>query len=108
MDELLMGKLEEAVLLAVVRLRGDGYGVTIRRDISDRLKRDVSFGAVYSTLERLEAKGFVSSRLGAATPERGGKAKRLYQIETPGVRALSEARAESVDLWADLPKGALA
>jgi PadR family transcriptional regulator, regulatory protein PadR len=103
-----MGKFEEAVLLTVARLRGEGYGVTIRCDLSERLKRDVSFGAVYATLERLEAKGYISSRFGEATPERGGKAKRHYRLETSGARALSVARAQSDSLWAGLPGRSLA
>lgn len=103
-----LGEFEQAVLLAILRLRSNAYGVTIRREISERAGRAVSFGAVYATLERLETKGFVSSRLGEATPERGGKRKRYFQIEAPGQRALSEAHAYRKAMWAGLPKGALA
>jgi DNA-binding PadR family transcriptional regulator len=101
----MLGEFEQAVLLAVVRLRTETYGVPIRRDLSKRLGRDVSIGALYTTLERLEAKGFVSSRMGEPTPERGGRAKRYYRIEAPGVRALNDARAAAANLWADLPQG---
>jgi PadR family transcriptional regulator len=87
-----LGQFEELVLMALVRLRENAYGVTIRREIADRTDRDVSVGAVYTTLERLERKGYVSSRLGEATPERGGRAKRYFRIEAPGARALSEVR----------------
>lgn len=100
-----MGRLEEAVLLVVWRLDGDGYGVTIRRNLCERLGRDLSFGAVYATLDRLEAKGFVSSRLGDATHERGGKRKRHYRIESAGRCAVVDARREGESLWADLPVG---
>jgi PadR family transcriptional regulator, regulatory protein PadR len=86
------GRFEEIVLLALVRLREDAYGVTIRRDIAERTGSDVSFGAVYTTLDRLERKGYVSSRVGEPTPERGGRAKRYFRIEAPGVRALNETR----------------
>lgn len=103
-----MGRLEESVLLAVVRLGGKGYGVTIRRDVNERLGDERSFGAIYATLERLEGKGFVSSKLGEATPERGGKPKRLYQIKARGARALNEARADAASAWAGLPQGASA
>ncbi len=103
-----LGEFEQAVLLAILRLRDNAYGVTIRRDISERTGRDVSFGAVYATLERLEAKGFVSSRFGEPTPERGGKRKRYFRVEAPGQRALSEAHAHRKAMWAGVPKGALA
>jgi PadR family transcriptional regulator PadR len=86
-----LGRFEEIVLLALVRLR-ETYGVPIRREIAERTDRDVSFGAVYTTLERLERKGYVSSRMGDPTPERGGRAKKYFRIEAPGVRALNETR----------------
>jgi PadR family transcriptional regulator, regulatory protein PadR len=87
-----LGHFEELVLLALVRLRDNGYGVTIRREIAERTKRDVSIGAVYTTLDRLVGKGYVSSRMGEATPERGGRAKRFFKIEAPGHRALEQTR----------------
>jgi PadR family transcriptional regulator PadR len=87
-----LGRFEELVLLALVRLRENAYGVPIRREIAEQTGRDVSFGAVYTTLERLERKGYVSSRVGEPTPERGGRAKRYFRIETPGVRALEHSR----------------
>jgi len=87
-----LGRFEEYVLLALVRLRENAYGVTVRREIADRTGRDVSFGAVYTTLERLERKGYVSSRVGEPTPERGGRAKRYFRIEAPGRRALNSSR----------------
>jgi PadR family transcriptional regulator, regulatory protein PadR len=84
----LLGSLEYIVLLALVRLGSNAYGMTVRREIDKRTGRNVSIGAVYSTLERLEAKGYVSSSTGAPTAERGGRAKRLFQIEADGQRAL--------------------
>jgi DNA-binding PadR family transcriptional regulator len=92
MDEYRLGRFEELVLLAVVRLRENAYGVTIRREIAERTGRDVSFGAVYTTLERLQRKGHVSSRLGDSTPERGGRAKRYFRIEAPGITALNKTQ----------------
>jgi PadR family transcriptional regulator, regulatory protein PadR len=86
-----LGSSEQHVLAALLRLRGNAYGVTIRREIVERTGRDVAVGAIYATLDRLEAKGYVSSRVGEATPERGGRAKRYFEIEAPGERALNEA-----------------
>ena len=87
-----LGRFEELILLALVRLRENAYGVSIRRELAERTGRDVSFGSVYTTLERLERKGYVSSRLGDPTPERGGRAKRYFTIEAPGIRALNDTR----------------
>ena len=84
----LLGSLEYIVLLALVRLGPEAYGMTVRREIEKRTGRDISIGAVYATLERLETKGFVSSFTGEPTAERGGRAKRLFQIEADGQRAL--------------------
>jgi PadR family transcriptional regulator len=84
----LLGSLEHIVLLAVVRLDANAYGITIRRDIEERIGRRISIGAVYATLDRLEAKGYVSSFLGEPTAERGGRAKRLFKIEAAGELAL--------------------
>lgn len=102
-----LGEFEQAVLLAILRLGSSAYGVPIRHDLSVRLGKAVSVGAIYTVLERLEGKGFVSSWTGDATPERGGRAKRFYRIEAPGRRALDAARAATRNLWADLPEGAL-
>jgi PadR family transcriptional regulator, regulatory protein PadR len=101
-----LGEFEQAVLLAILRLGSNSYGVPIRRDLSERLGRDVSVGAVYTALERLERKGFVSSWTGGATAERGGRAKRFYRIEAPGRRALDAAMVVTANLWAGLPEGA--
>ena len=84
----LLGSLEQIVLIALVRLGANAYGMTVRREIEQRTGRDLSIGAVYATLERLEAKGFVSSSLGEPTAERGGRAKRIFRIEGEGQRAL--------------------
>src|SRR5713101_4580416 len=89
-----LGEFEHLIVLALLRLEDRAYGVTVRQEIELRTKREVSIGAVYATLERLERKGYVSSRLGDPTPERGGRAKRYFQIEAPGVRALNRAREE--------------
>ena len=84
----LLGSLEHIVLLALVRLEANAYGMTIRREIEERTGRHISIGAVYATLDRLETKGYVSSFVGEPTAERGGRAKRLFQIEADGELAL--------------------
>ena len=87
-----LGSLEQIVMLAVMRLGADAYGMTVRREIEERTGRQISIGAVYATLERLEAKGYVSSYTGEPTAERGGRAKRHFEIEADGHRALSESQ----------------
>jgi PadR family transcriptional regulator, regulatory protein PadR len=101
-----LGEFEQGVLLTVLRLGSNAYGVPIRRDLGERLGRSVSVGATYTALERLEGKGFVSSWTGGATAERGGRAKRFYRVEAPGLRALDAARTVTRSLWAGLPEGA--
>lgn len=84
----LLGSLEYIVLLALVRLGADAYGMTVRQEIHTRTGRDLSIGAVYATLDRLEAKGYVRSSVGEPTTARGGRAKRHFQIQAAGERAL--------------------
>ena len=84
----LIGSLEHIILLALARLDGGAHGMIVRREIEERTGRNISIGAVYATLERLEAKGYVSSFTGEPTPERGGRAKRLFRVEAAGNRAL--------------------
>jgi DNA-binding PadR family transcriptional regulator len=84
----LVGSLEYIILLALVQLEGTAHGTIVRREIEQRTGRNISIGAVYATLERLEAKGYVSSRTGEPTPERGGRAKRLFHVEAAAKRAL--------------------
>ena len=100
----LLGSLEHIVLLAVARLASDAYGMTVRREIEKRTGRNVSIGAIYATLERLESKGFVSSSIGEPTAERGGRAKRLFQIEMEGERALGTSQDAIRRMAAGLPR----
>jgi PadR family transcriptional regulator PadR len=88
-----LGEFEQLILLAVLRLRDDAYGMRIRLEIKERTKRTVSLGAIYTTLERLEAKGMITSWVGDPTPERGGRAKKFFKLEASGQRALRESRA---------------
>ena len=88
-----LGEFEQLVLLAILRLGGDAYGVTIRRELLACAGRSASPGALYTTLDRLEKKGYVSSEEGAPTPERGGRAKRFYQVSEVGRRLLINAQS---------------
>ena len=87
-----LGSLEQLVLLALLRLGADAYGMTVRREIAARTGRDLSVGAIYATLERLESNGYVSSFTGEPTPERGGRAKRYFRIRPEGRRALQTSQ----------------
>ena len=84
----LLGEFEQLVMCAVARLDDDAYGATIRQELLDRAGRDVSPGAIFTTLERLEARGLVGSTYGEPTPERGGRRKRYYRLRPEGRRAL--------------------
>ena len=97
-----LGEFEQVALLAVARLNGDGYGVTIRKEIERRTGRAVSIGAIYATLERLVAKGHISSRSGPSTPERGGRSKRFYGLEPGGATALEASRTILDRMWEDV------
>jgi PadR family transcriptional regulator PadR len=95
-----VGQFEQIILTSILSLRDDAYGVTIH-DRAAELSRpkNVSLGAVYVTLDRLEDKGFVSSWLSDPTPERGGRAKRFYRLEALGERALEESAATAKRVW---------
>ncbi|HQX80243.1 MAG TPA: helix-turn-helix transcriptional regulator [Vicinamibacterales bacterium] len=93
MTEPVLGEFEQLVLLALVRQGTDGYGVSICQDLVDRTGRDVSLAAVYKTLERLQDKGYVASRIGEPTAERGGRRKKHYRLLAPGHRALKSSLA---------------
>lgn len=86
-----LGEFEQLVLIALFRLGPDAYGATIRRDIEARTGRDLSISAVYVTLDRLEAKGLVRSRIGDPTPERGGRRRKHVTLLPAGRRALAQA-----------------
>jgi PadR family transcriptional regulator, regulatory protein PadR len=87
-----LGEFEQIVLVALLQLGSNAYGMAVRREIEQRTDRRVSIGAVYATLERLETKGYVSSFAGEPTPERGGRAKRFFRIESDGQRALRDSQ----------------
>jgi len=84
-----LGEFEHIVLLAVLRLDDGAYGVTVRKEIEACIKRIVSIGAIYATLDRLQEKGYVQSRFGDPTPERGGRSKRFFRVTAQGVSAVN-------------------
>ena len=86
-----LGDLEQLVLLSVVRLYGNAYAVSVRREIEERTGRAITRGAVYVTLDRMERKGYLRSELGDPTPERGGKAKRMFTMTAKGSRVLEQS-----------------
>ena len=94
-----LGTLELAVLLAVARLGEDAYGLAVRRDLTDRTGRDYSVGAVYTTLQRLEDKGFLASRASEPLPVRGGRSRRHFSLTGAGARALREAERHLASIW---------
>jgi len=87
-----MGEFEQLVLLALLRLGNDAYGMEVREEIEKRTGRDVSYGAVYTTLDRLEQKGFVAHWMGEPTAERGGRAKKYFRVLPEGREALRATR----------------
>ncbi len=98
-----LGEFELLVMATVVRLGDEAYGMQIRRDIEQRTGRPVSIGNVYAALRRLDAKGYIGTRKGEPTPERGGRAKRFFHLRPEGARALGRSRDLFMTVLADLP-----
>ena len=94
-----LGEFEQMAMLALIHLGSDAYGATIRQLLEEQVGRAVAIGALYSTLERLERKGMVESRLGEATAQRGGRAKRYFKVTAQGQAALKKARQAMDTLW---------
>jgi PadR family transcriptional regulator len=97
-----IGQFEQAVLVALIRLGKDAYGRAILNEVQTRLDRDVSAGAVYATLERLETKALISSTLAPGTAIRGGRARRYFAPTGAGVRALKDAKSATDKIWRGL------
>ena len=87
-----LGEFEHIVLLALLRLEDEAYGVTVRQEIQSRIRREVSIGAVYATLNRLESKEYVTSFQGEPTAERGGRSKRFFRVTAKGKAAISRTQ----------------
>ncbi|SRR6266404_3383096 len=86
-----LGSFEHIVLLGLLRLLDQAYGVTVRKEIEARTGREVSIGAIYATLDRLEAKGYVKSQLSDPTPERGGRSKRFFRVTANGIAEVNRS-----------------
>ena len=99
-----LGGFELLVLLALIRLGDEAYGVPISEAIEESSGRDVALGSVYITLDRLENKGFVSSALGEPTAVRGGRAKTYFRITAKGLREVRQAQRTLIKLWRDVPQ----
>ena len=99
-----LGEFELMVLLALIRLEDEAYGVPIAREIEQCAGREAALGSVYAALERLESKGLVSSRLGDPTAERGGRAKRFFKVTDLGLREARATQRALTSLWSGIPK----
>lgn len=99
MNQKTLGEFEHIVLLALLRLEANAYGAAIRQFLQSEIERDVALGALYSTLERMEKKGLVVSKLGEATAQRGGRPKRFFLVTADGKAALKYAKQAIDNMW---------
>jgi PadR family transcriptional regulator PadR len=99
-----LGELEELVLLLVVMLKEEAYGLAIRKALKEHSGRTVTIGAVHGTVNRLESKGFIDSSMGGATDVRGGRRKRIFNITASGKKALQKSQEVKVNLWQQIPE----
>src|SRR5580704_11154521 len=97
-----LGTFELTVMLALIRLSENAYGLPIAQEIELKSGREVSLGSIYSTLERLETKGLVASELGEPTPQRGGRAKKYFSVTAKGLREVRETQRMLKQLWQGL------
>ena len=95
---------ELMIMLAILRVRGEAYGVPIAREIEMTAKRPVTLAAVYLALDRLQANGLLTSALGDPTPERGGRAKKFFTVTPAGLRSIRQTRRAFVALWRGIPE----
>ena len=102
-----LGEFEEVVLLTVGVLYDNAYGVSVKKEIEERLSRNVSVGALQTALKRLEDKGYLSSREGETTEDRAGRPKKYFQITALGKRAMEYTKTTREELWSAIPKVAL-
>ena len=99
-----LSDFELIVMLVLLRLGEEAYGVPIAHEIEEQMGREVKLGSVYASLERLEEKGFVASNLGEPTQERGGRAKRYFHVTKQGMRKVRETRQALTRLWENVPE----
>jgi DNA-binding PadR family transcriptional regulator len=98
----LLTDFELMILLAVLRVGGDAYGAAIAREIEQTAGRTVMLGALYPALDRMEQNGLVTSEFGEPTAERGGRAKRLFTVTPPGLRAIRATQRALIALWSNV------
>ncbi len=99
-----LGEFEELILTMVAALQEDAYGAAIAEEIETRMKRDVNLSAVHVTLYRLEDKGYINSKLGGATKERGGRRKRIYSVTSAGIAMLRNMKQARMGIWKMIPQ----
>ena len=104
MDRKLLTDFELMLLLAILRLGDEAYGVPIAHEIEATAGRTVVLGAAYTALDRLEDRGLVASSVGDPTPERGGRAKRYFRVTSRGLRAVKETQRALTALWTNVPE----
>lgn len=100
-----LGTLELSALLSVARLGDDAYGLAVRQDLSERADREYSIGAVYTTLQRLEDKGLLTSHASDPLPVRGGRSRRHFTVSAAGMRAIRDAERRAQSMWAGVSSG---
>jgi PadR family transcriptional regulator, regulatory protein PadR len=103
MKRTFLGEFEEVVLLTVAILGEDAYAVTVTQELEQKAGRAVGFSSVHTTLQRMEEKGLLSSKMGGATAERGGRRKRFFSVTAFGRKALQEVKQIREELWNALP-----
>ncbi len=106
-NKLHIGELEELILLLIMMLQEDAYGLAIRKNLHEKANRKVTIGAVHGTLNRLEKKGFTTSEYSGATEIRGGRRKRVFSITAAGKKVLMASQDVKVNLWKQIPEMAL-
>lgn len=104
MKKMQLGSFEEIVLLIIGTLNDNAYGVSIKLELEAQLKKSISIGALYAALQRLEEKGWVSTRVGGITEKQGGRRKQYYDITREGIRVLNEVRSMRNELFERLPE----
>lgn len=104
MEKEYLGELEELILLLIITLKDDAYGLSIRRSLKEQAKRTMTIGSVHGTLNRLEKKGLAISHYSEATEVRGGRSKRVFTVTAIGKKALERSRDIKVNLWKQIPE----
>lgn len=99
-----IGELEELILLLIMMLKEDAYGLAIRNALKEEANRNVTIGAVHGTVNRLESKGLITSQLGGATELRGGRRKRVFTVTSSGRSILQRSKDVKTHLWSKIPE----